>query len=110
MTVDLRDGFNVEGKNIRTYYFINGPTPAEAVERFVKLTGLPLMHPAWALGYEQSSRTWMNPGERDFVTTYFREKHIPCDGFVLLSTYGGEGAVGHRGRSFHEGYLDMYQG
>ena len=110
MTVDLRDGFNVEGKNIRTYYFINGPTPAEAVERFVKLTGLPLMHPAWALGYEQSSRTWMNPGELDFVTTYFREKHIPCDGFVLLSTYGGEGAVGRRGRGFHEGYLDMYQG
>jgi len=110
MTVDLRDGLKVDGENIRTYYFINGPTPAEAVGRFVKLTGLPPMHPAWALGYEQSSRTWMNPGELDFVTTYFREKHIPCDGFVLLSTYGGEGAVGQRGRGFHEGYLDSYQG
>ena len=110
MTLDLQDGFNVEGQNIRTYYFIDGPTPTEALERYVKLTGLPPMHPAWALGYEQSSRTWMNPGELDFVTTYFREKHIPCDGLVLLSTYGGEGARGRSARGFHEGYLDMYQG
>jgi alpha-glucosidase len=109
MTIDLRDRFAVEGKNIRTFYFINGPTTAEALGRFVKLTGLPPMHPAWALGYEQSSRTWMNPGELDFVTTYFREKHIPCDGFVLLSTYGGDGGVGN-GRGIHEGYLDLYQG
>ena len=110
MTLDLRDGFGVEGQNIRTYYFINGPTPAEAVSRFVKLTGLPPMHPAWALGYEQSSRTWMNPGELDFVTTYFREKRIPCDGFVLLSTYGGDGGVGRSARGFHAGYPDLYQG
>ena len=110
MTLDLRDGFGVEGQNIRTYYFINGPTPAAAVSRFVKLTGLPPMHPAWALGYEQSSRTWMNPGELDFVTTYFREKRIPCDGFVLLSTYGGDGGVGRSARGFHAGYPDLYQG
>lgn len=110
MTLDLRDRFTVEGRNIRTYYFIDGPTPAEALGRFVQLTGLPPMHPAWALGYEQSSRTWMNPGELDFVTTYFREKRIPCDGLALLSTYGGEGAVGRSARGFHEGYPDMYQG
>ena len=110
MTLDLRDRFTVEGRNIRTYYFIDGPTPAEALGRFVQLTGLPPMHPAWALGYEQSSRTWMNPGELDFVTTYFREKRIPCDGLVLLSTYGGEGAVGRSARGFHEGYPEMYQG
>ena len=110
LTIDLRDRFEVAGSHIRTVYFVAGPTPAEALQRYVQLTGLPPMHPAWALGYEQSSRTWMNPGELDFVTTYFREKHIPCDGFVLLSTYGGQGAVGQHARGFHAGYLDMYQG
>ena len=98
------------GKNIRTFYFIDGPTPAEAVRNYVRLTGLPPMHPAWALGYEQSTRAWMGHGELDFVTTYFREKHIPVDGFDLLTTYGGEGGIGAAGRGFHAGYLDYYQG
>ena len=52
------------------------------------------MHPAWALGYEQSTRAWMNFGELDFVTTYFREKKIPVDGFDLLTTYDGGGGIG----------------
>ena len=86
----------MSGKNIRTFYFIDGPSPAEAVSNFVKLTGLPPMHPAWALGYEQSTRAWMGFGELDFVTTYFREKKIPVDGFDLLTTYGGEGGIGQR--------------
>ena len=68
------------------------------------------MHPAWALGYEQSSRTWLNPGEVDFVTAYFRKKHIPCDGFVFLSTYNGKGALGKWGRGAHADYLEGYQG
>ncbi|MEX0761204.1 MAG: TIM-barrel domain-containing protein [Dehalococcoidia bacterium] len=110
MSVDLQDKFVVNGQNIRTYYFINGPTPALALERLVRLTGLPPIHPAWALGYEQSSRTWMGHSELDFVTTYFREKHIPCDGLDFLSTYGGEGGVGRNGRGFHAGYPDFYQG
>lgn len=110
MTLDFRDRFLVQGKNVRTYYFFEGPTPAQALKRFVQLTGLPPMHPAWALGYEQSSRTWMGAGELEFVTTYFREKHIPCDGFVLLSTYKGTGGTGRGARGFHAGYLDGYQG
>ena len=110
MTLDLQDRFVVEGRNIRTCYFIDGPTPAAALQRFVQLTGLPPMHPAWALGHEQSTRSWMNPGELDFVTTYFREKHIPCDGFVLLTTYDGRGGIGRGARGFHAGYLDLYQG
>lgn len=110
MTIDLRDGFVVSGKNIRTFYFIDGPTPAEAVKSYVKLTGLPPMHPAWALGYEQSTRAWMGHSELDFVTTYFREKRIPVDGLDLLTTYGGEGGIGRGARDFHAGYLDYYQG
>jgi alpha-glucosidase (family GH31 glycosyl hydrolase) len=68
------------------------------------------MHPAWALGYEQSTRAWMGYGELDFVTTYFREKKIPVDGFDLLTTYDGRGGVGRGARGFHAGYLDYYQG
>ncbi|MDP2948734.1 MAG: glycoside hydrolase family 31 protein, partial [Chloroflexota bacterium] len=110
MTIDLRDRFAVLGRNIRTIYFIDGPAPSQALAKLVRLTGLPPMHPAWALGYEQSSRTWMGPGELDFVTTFFRVKSIPCDGLDLLSTYGGEGGVGRHGRGFHAGYPDLYQG
>jgi alpha-glucosidase (family GH31 glycosyl hydrolase) len=110
MTLDLRDGFVLSGKNIRTFYFIDGPSPADAVKNYVKLTGLPPMHPAWALGYEQSTRAWMNFGELDFVTTYFREKKIPVDGFDLLTTYDGKGGIGRGAKGFHAGYLDYYQG
>ena len=110
MTVDLRDTFAITGKNIRSFYFIDGPTPAEAVQNYVKLTGLPPMHPAWALGYEQSSRAWMNHGELDFVTTYFREKKISVDGLDLLTTYDGRGGIGQGAKGFHAGYLDYYQG
>ena len=46
----------------------------------------------------------------DFVTAYFRMKHIPCDGFVFLSTYNGKGAVGRWGRGAHANYLEGYQG
>jgi alpha-glucosidase (family GH31 glycosyl hydrolase) len=110
MNLDLRDGVRFQGRNIRTYYVIDGPTPAEALGNFVRLTGMPPMHPGWALGYEQSSRAWMGHSELDFVTTYMREKQIPCDGFDLLTTYGGEGGVGKSGKGFHAGYLDFYQG
>lgn len=110
MDLKLDDEFRFSGKNIRTFYFIDGPTPAQALGNFVRLTGMPPMHPAWALGYEQSSRAWMGYSELDFVTTYMREKQIPCDGFDLLTTYGGEGGIGQSGRDFHAGYLDYYQG
>ncbi len=110
MTINLEDQFTVKGSKIRSIYFIDGPTPALALKKYVKLSGLPPMHPAWSLGYEQSSRTWLNPGEVDFVTDYFRKKHIPCDGFVFLSTYNGKGAVGRWGRGAHTDYLEGYQG
>jgi alpha-glucosidase (family GH31 glycosyl hydrolase) len=110
MQLDLRDGVRFSGRNIRSYYVIDGPTPAEALGNFVRLTGMPPMHPAWALGYEQSTRAWMGFSELDFVTTYMREKKIPCDGFDLLTTYGGDGGIGRSGRGFHAGYLDYYQG
>lgn len=110
MSINLENKFTVEGKKIRSIYFIDGPTPALALKKYVKLSGLPPMHPAWALGYEQSSRTWLNPGEVDFVTAYFRKKHIPCDGFVFLSTYNGKGALGKWGRGAHADYLEGYQG
>lgn len=110
MDLDLRDGVRFTGRNIRTYYVIDGPTPAEALGNFVRLTGMPPMHPGWALGYEQSTRAWMGFSELDFVTTYMREKKIPCDGFDLLTTYGGEGGIGQSGKGFHAGYLDYYQG
>ena len=110
MSINLEDNFTVKGSNIRSIYFIDGPSPALALKKYVKLSGLPPMHPAWALGYEQSSRTWLNPGEVDFVITYFRKKHIPCDGFVFLSTYNGKGTVGRWGRGAHADYLEGYQG
>ena len=57
MTIDFEDKLFIAGKKIRSVYFIDGPTPEKALKKYVRLSGLPPMHPAWALGYEQSSRT-----------------------------------------------------
>ena len=36
------------------YYFIDGPTPKDVVQRYTELTGRIPLPPMWALGYQQS--------------------------------------------------------
>jgi alpha-glucosidase (family GH31 glycosyl hydrolase) len=69
-------------------YFLAGSTPADVLEAYAGLTGHPPLPPRWALGYVQSTRHWDDTAEiRRFART-LREKRIPCDALVFLSTYG----------------------
>jgi alpha-D-xyloside xylohydrolase len=62
------------------YYIIAGPTPAQVLDRFDRLTGRPLLPPKWAFG------AWISSGF--FADTQasvleravtIRERGIPCD-------------------------------
>jgi alpha-D-xyloside xylohydrolase len=62
------------------YYLIAGPTPAEVVERYHRLTGRPVAPPKWALG------TWISsgftPDNQEEVLARartIRQRGIPCD-------------------------------
>jgi alpha-glucosidase (family GH31 glycosyl hydrolase) len=69
-------------------YLLAGPTPADVLGAYADLTGHPPLPPRWALGYVQSTRHWDDTDEiRAFART-MRERRIPCDALVFLSTYG----------------------
>jgi alpha-glucosidase (family GH31 glycosyl hydrolase) len=57
------------------------------------------MPPRWALGYLQSTRHFENTDELRDLPQRFRDKDIPCDALILLSTYsdfrGWNRGVGH---------------
>jgi alpha-glucosidase (family GH31 glycosyl hydrolase) len=44
--------------------------------------------PRWALGFLQSTRHFEDTAELVQLPRTLREKRIPCDGIILLSTYG----------------------
>ena len=53
-------GFSVEGETLE-YYFIDGPTPKDVLDRYTRLTGRPALPPAWSFGL------WLTTS---FVTNY----------------------------------------
>lgn len=69
-------------------YFLAGPRPADVLGAYADLTGYPPLPPRWALGYIQSTRHWQSTAEIRQVARTLREKRIPCDALVFLSTYG----------------------
>ncbi|HEX2185704.1 MAG TPA: TIM-barrel domain-containing protein, partial [Chloroflexota bacterium] len=69
-------------------YFLAGPTPADVLGAYAELTGHPPLPPRWALGYIQSTRHWDDTDEIRATARTLREKGIPCDAVVFLSTYG----------------------
>lgn len=69
-------------------YLIAGPSPQEVLHAYGSLTGLPPMPPKWSLGFIQSSRHWDDEDEIIGLAKELRERKIPCDAIVFLSTYG----------------------
>lgn len=63
------------------------------------LLGAPLMPPRWALGFLQSTRHFNNTDELRELPRKLRERRIPCDALILLSSYadamGWNTGVGH---------------
>jgi alpha-glucosidase (family GH31 glycosyl hydrolase) len=81
--------YTAEGGQV-DFYFLGGPEPARILEEYAALTGFPPMPPRWALGYIQSTRHFESADEIVELAQTLRDKRIPCDAIVFLSTYGDD--------------------
>jgi alpha-glucosidase/alpha-D-xyloside xylohydrolase len=69
-----------------TFFVTAWDQPKDIFPELVLLMGKPAMPPLWALGYFQSHRTLAGPEEVLSVARTLREKELPCDGLIYLST------------------------
>jgi alpha-glucosidase (family GH31 glycosyl hydrolase) len=67
-------------------FIVTAPEPAQIMSEYARLTGLPEMPPLWSFGYQQSHRTLASREEVLAEARTFREKKLPCDAFIYLST------------------------
>lgn len=69
------------------YYYIHGPTVADVVRRFAKLTGVPELPPLWSLGFHQCK--WSYKTEKEFteLAAGFLKHEIPCDALYVDIDY-----------------------
>ncbi|GAC1415851.1 MAG: hypothetical protein NVSMB62_04510 [Acidobacteriaceae bacterium] len=75
-----------EATSTRNVFLLLGKGPAEVLQEYANLTGMPHMPARWTLGYQQSHRTLSSPEEVVGVTRTFREKKLPCDAVIYLGT------------------------
>lgn len=82
--------YHAEGGDL-DYYLIYGPTIAEVIEKYTRLTGRPALFPRWILGYLGSTMTYTEAENAQEQLKQFallcREHDIPCDLFHLSSGY-----------------------
>ncbi|MFI5326447.1 MAG: TIM-barrel domain-containing protein, partial [Candidatus Rokuibacteriota bacterium] len=71
-----------------TWYFLMGPDLRGVMGAVAELLGRPALPPRWALGFLQSTRHFDDTAELRALPRTIREKRIPCDGLVYLSSYG----------------------
>jgi alpha-glucosidase (family GH31 glycosyl hydrolase) len=69
-------------------YFLEGEGMRGALDAAAELLGRAPMPPRWSLGYLQSTRHFESPSELRQLPATFREKRLPCDALILLSSYG----------------------
>jgi alpha-glucosidase (family GH31 glycosyl hydrolase) len=60
--------------------------PATILAEYARITGLPEMPPLWSFGYQQSHRTLASREEILAEAKTFRQKKLPCDALIYLST------------------------
>ncbi|HXJ84107.1 MAG TPA: TIM-barrel domain-containing protein, partial [Candidatus Methylomirabilis sp.] len=70
------------------WYFLMGGSPRGALGELAELLGRSPLPPRWALGFLQSTRHFHDTGELRQLPRTIREKRIPCDGLIYLSSYG----------------------
>ncbi|HVU26845.1 MAG TPA: glycoside hydrolase family 31 protein [Verrucomicrobiae bacterium] len=70
--------FGAEGGDL-DYYFINGPSPKEVIERYTALTGKMPLPPLWSLGYNQCRYSYFPEARVRLLADTFRVKKIPAD-------------------------------
>jgi len=71
-----------------TWYFLIGPDLRALMGEVTDLLGRAPMPPRWALGFLQSTRHFDDTAELRRLPRTIREKRIPCDALIYLSSYG----------------------
>jgi len=74
--------FGAEGGEVN-YYFINGPTPREVIQRYTELTGRMPLPPLWSLGYQQCRYSYYPESRVRQLAETFRQKRVPADAIWL---------------------------
>ena len=103
-TADVYDGTWLEYRTTASafdFYVIGGPDLRSVFAGVADLLGHATMPPRWALGYMQSSRHFDSAKEVRALGRTFRDKAIPCDTLIFLSTYGDAKGM-NRGVGFLE--------
>jgi alpha-glucosidase (family GH31 glycosyl hydrolase) len=67
-------------------FFVASREPATIMSEYSRLTGNAELPPLWSFGYMQSHRTLGSPEEILAEAKTFREKKLPCDAMIYLST------------------------
>jgi alpha-glucosidase/alpha-D-xyloside xylohydrolase len=67
-------------------FFVGSADPTTIMAEYAGLTGFAEMPPLWSFGYQQSHRTLANREEVLAEAKTFREKRLPCDALIYLST------------------------
>jgi alpha-glucosidase len=70
------------------WYFLLGGDLRGVMREVAELLGHPPMPPRWALGFLQSTRHFEGTMELRQLGRALREKRIPCDALIFLSSYG----------------------
>jgi alpha-glucosidase (family GH31 glycosyl hydrolase) len=70
------------------WYFLIGPDLRGVMGEVAELLGRPPLPPRWALGFLQSTRHFEDTAELRRLPRTIRERQIPCDGLIFLSSYG----------------------
>ncbi|MFW5869212.1 MAG: TIM-barrel domain-containing protein, partial [Armatimonadota bacterium] len=78
------DWFGFECENeVLDLYVIYGPSPAEIIERYTRVTGRPFLPPKWGFGLWFICRTQADSHEFLSDCRNFRDRKIPCDAIGL---------------------------
>jgi alpha-glucosidase len=70
------------------WYFLLGEDMRGVMREVAELLGAAPLPPRWALGFLQSTRHFHDTAELTRLPETLRERRIPCDGLIYLSTYG----------------------
>src|SRR5216683_2600548 len=70
------------------WYFLLGADVRGVMREIGELLGFAPLPPRWALGFLQSTRHFKDTAELRALPRTIRERRIPCDALIYLSTYG----------------------
>jgi alpha-glucosidase (family GH31 glycosyl hydrolase) len=83
----VRIAYTAEAGRLVWYVLVGGDLRG-AMGEVAELLGHAPLPPRWALGYLQSTRHFRDTAELRELPRTLREKRIPCDALIYLSTYG----------------------